>query len=167
MESSKSGRNKIIIALIIIIVLALLVWFFIWITANGYWPVVRDIALVALALLSFIPILALTYAIFQVGRTAAALRRELVPAVSDLRETSRTIRDTSKAASKLAVKPTVRTAGFIYGFTQSLRIILGQSKGHKDREARQKRSQAAANNAEQEPTETAPIGGENYEPIEH
>ena len=145
----KSTRGKIIIGAIAAIVLIAIVVLIIIISVNGAWPLTRDIALVALAFLSFIPILALVYAIIEVARLANMLKKELGPIVTDLKETTQSIRDTTKTASDLTVKPAIKTASVLVGLSQTMNTFLGEGTARKRKEDRRRRNaKEAAERAE-------------------
>ncbi|HKD74224.1 MAG TPA: DUF948 domain-containing protein [Ktedonobacterales bacterium] len=123
-------------AVVLIGIIALIIW----ISLNGLWPFARDIALVLLAIVSFIPLLALSYAIYEVARTVRALKSELVPVVSEIKETTQSIRETAKAAGDLTLKPAIRTASVLVGFSETIGTILGEGNAHKRREDRRRRN---------------------------
>lgn len=137
MDQLRNRRTQIIIGIAAVIVLALLIWLILWLSFNGLWPVARDIALVVLAVITMVPLLALAYAVLELARTAQAIKRELVPLIAELRETTHTVADTAKVASDFTVKPAVRTASFLVGFRQATSIILG--RGHTRRSAERRR----------------------------
>jgi|GEM_PF-3221261 len=140
----KTTRGKIITGAIGLVVLVALIALMIWLSVNGYWPYARDIAVVALAVFSFVPIAALTYAIIQVARLAKSLRAELTPILTELKETTHSITETAKVASEFTVKPAIKTASFLVGFSQVVTTILGQGEAGKRREARRHRNAEAA-----------------------
>lgn len=146
----RSTRGKIIVGVIAAVVLIGIIALVIWISVNGAWPLTRDIALVALAFLSFIPILALVYAIIEVARLARMLKKELGPVVTDIKETTQSIRDTTKTASDLTVKPAIKTASVLVGFSQAMNTILGEGTTHKRKEERRRRNAKAAAERAQE-----------------
>ncbi len=132
--------GKIIAGVLGAVVLAGIIVLIVWISLNGLWPFARDIALVSLAIVSFIPLLALSYAIFEVARTVRALKRELVPIVGELKETTQSIRETAKTASDLTLKPAIRTASVLVGFSETIGVIMGEGNAHKRREERRRRN---------------------------
>jgi hypothetical protein len=121
-------RGKIIAGAISVVAFAAFITLIVWITANSWWPVVRDITLVALALLTFVPMIALTYAIIQITRTITHLRRDLEPILADVRETTKSVRETAKSASELTIKPTIRTASTLVGVKETFSTVFGQGK---------------------------------------
>jgi len=132
-------RGKIIAGIVAVVIVALVVWLIIWLSINSLWPIARDIAVISLALITFVPIIALSYAIFQIARTAKVLREELAPIANDLRESTQSVRDTIKVAGEFAVKPSLRTASILVGVRQGLAVILGQGQANKRKEDRIRR----------------------------
>jgi ABC-type multidrug transport system fused ATPase/permease subunit len=158
----RTTAGKIIAGVLGAVVLIGVIALIIWISLNGYWPFARDIALVLLAIVSFIPLLALSYAIFEVARTVRALKNELVPVVGEIKETTQSIRETAKAAGDLTLKPAIRTASVLVGFSETIGVILGEGNAHKRREERRRRNaEEAARRAEND--ESAPEAGPQEE----
>ncbi len=122
-----------------VLIIALIVW----ISIHGYWPVARDISIIALAIISAIPLLAISYAVFQVSRTIAALRKALPSILADVKDTTKTVSDTVKSTSDFTVKPTVRAAGFLVASAQVISTLLGEGKAAKRRKSK---SKSSANN---------------------
>jgi hypothetical protein len=134
----RTRTGQVVLGIVSVVVLILLVLLIIWISANGLWPLVRDIALVVLALVSLVPLLALSYAVYALARTALALRKELIPVLDELRDTTHTVRQTVRVANDFTVKPAVKTASFMVGFSQATGVILGQG-GPRQRQAERRR----------------------------
>lgn len=147
MQLLRSRSGQVALAIGGVVALALLIWLILWISFNGLWPFVRDIALVALAVITMVPLLALAYAVLELARTAITLRRELTPLLHELKETTQTVSETAKVATNFTIKPTVRTASFLVGFSQAATIILGRGEGRRDAERRRKTREAATHAA--------------------
>ncbi len=132
-----------------IVAFGLVIWLLLWISFNGLWPEVRDITVVVLAVVTMAPLLALAYAVLELTRTARTIKNELLPVLEELKETTQTVRQTAKIATDFTVKPAVRTAGFVVGFSQAASVILGQGHARHRREERLRRAaEAAAKNEE-------------------
>ncbi len=144
MNFLRSTRGKVIAAIAGGVALVAFIWLIVWLSVNDLWPVARDVSLVFLAVFTLVPLVALTYAVLELARTTKALKRELTPMISELRETTQTMRDTAKAANDLTVKPAIRTASFVVGFTQAASIILGKGTASRRRAERQRRAAKAA-----------------------
>jgi hypothetical protein len=132
-----------------VVALGLIIWFIFWISVQGYWPTVRDIALVVLALVTLVPLLALAYAVLELVRTARAIVKEVLPVLDELKETTHSVRETAKIANDFTVKPAVKTAGFLVGFSQAASIMMGAGAAKK-RQAERRRRAAEVATKEQE-----------------
>jgi hypothetical protein len=126
-----------------VVLLALLIWLIIWISVQGDWPTVRDIALVVLALVTFVPLLALAYAALELVRTARGIIKEVLPVLDELKETTHSVRETTKLANDFTVKPAVKTAGFLVGFSQAASIMMGTGAARKRQAERRRRAAEA------------------------
>ena len=144
MESFRSRGRQIALVAGGIVALGLLVWLIVWISANGYWPTVRDIMLVVLAVVTLVPLIALTYAVLELVRTARTIAKEIVPVLEELKETTHSVRKTAEVANDFGVKPAVKTASFLVGFSQAASIMLGQGGTRRRATARRKRRAAEA-----------------------
>lgn len=145
----RTTTGKVVAALIGIVVLALFVWFVVWVSLNGYWPLVRDIVIIALAILTFVPLIALTYAVLRILRIFTDVRKELTPVAADLRETAKTLLDTARTAGDLAVKPSLNAASTIVGILEALTVVAGGGKTARQRAERRKRTEKARREQEQ------------------
>lgn len=110
----------------------------IWFSFEGWWPVVRDIVIVATALLSLILLACLGFAVLYLTTTILSVKRELTPVLESLKSTSQSVSETARVASDLGVAPTVRTASVLVGAAEAASVILG--RGHV-RSRAQKRAQ--------------------------
>ncbi|MBA3823238.1 MAG: hypothetical protein H0X24_04925 [Ktedonobacterales bacterium] len=152
MQFLRSRNGQIILGIVGVVAVALVITLIVWISLSGAWPLVRDIALVVLALVSLVPLLALSYAVFEVARTALALKKELVPVLDELRETTHTLRQTARVANDFTVKPAVKTASFMMGFSQATSVILGQGNARKRQADRRRKYEEAKARGEVEDT---------------
>jgi len=143
MSFVRSRNGQIVLGIVGFVVLIALVALIVWISVTGSWPLVRDIALVVLALVSLVPLLALSYAVFELARTALALKKEIIPVLDELRETTHSIRQTTRVATDFTVKPAVKTASFMMGFSQATSVILGQGNARKRQAERRRKYEEA------------------------
>jgi hypothetical protein len=143
MQFIRSRNGKVVLSIGSGVAVLLLIGLIVWISITGSWPLVRDIALVVLALVSLVPLLALSYAVFELARTAMALKKEIIPVLDELRETTQSLRQTAKVANDFTVKPAVKTASFMVGFSQATGIILGQGSARKRQAERRRKYEEA------------------------
>jgi hypothetical protein len=142
-----SNRTKTLLVLggigLLIISVGLIVWF----SIAGLWPIVRDVALVILAVATFAALGLLSYAVFVLISLGLQVKKELTPVLDSLRDTTDTVRETAKVASELTVAPGVRAASTVLGAAQVAGIFFGTGRARK-RAA--KRAQRRRELAEQE-----------------
>jgi hypothetical protein len=87
---------------------------------------VRDLAIVMLALESFVIGIFLIILIWEIRNLAKLLREEIKPIIESADETVRTVRGTTTFVSETFVEPMVRVSGFASGVMQALRILVGR-----------------------------------------
>jgi hypothetical protein len=87
---------------------------------------VRDLAIVMLALESFVIGIFLIILIWEIRNLAKLLREEIKPIIESADETVRTVRGTTTFVSETFVEPMVRVSGFASGVMQALRILIGR-----------------------------------------
>jgi uncharacterized membrane protein YeiB len=132
-----------------VVALGLVIWLIVWISVQGAWPTVRDIMLVVLAVVTLVPLLALTYAVLELVRTARTVAKELIPVLDELKETTHSVRKTAEVANNLTVKPAVRTASFLVGFSQAASVMMGQGNARRRQTERRRRAAQAETDASQ------------------
>lgn len=87
--------------------------------------VVRDIAIVFVAVTTFLIGLAMLLLIFQVQVLIQVLREEVQPLLRSVNDTVSTVRGTTEFMSHNVVTPVIRAAGFTAGVHRVIRDILG------------------------------------------
>ena len=137
------AKYRPIIITVAVVVALLVIAFVVFATIFGWWPVIVDIVLVITALLSLIMLGALTYATIVLIRTIQGTRDEIMPVLASLKDTTRSVQATAKAASAFGVAPGVRTASFVVGAGEIASTILGRGRPRKRAEKRQQRRKAA------------------------
>jgi hypothetical protein len=118
--------------LFLLIAVALTVLFSIW----GIWPEVRDFSLVILAFLTFVALGFLSWAAFVMISLAVQIKKEITPVLDSLRETTDTVRETTKVASDLTITPGVKAASALLGAAQVAGIFFGIGRARKRAEKR-------------------------------
>lgn len=84
---------------------------------------VRDLAIILLALESFVIGIVLIVLIWEIRNLAKLLRDEIKPILDSADETVRTVRGTTTFVSDTFVHPMIRVSGFASGILQALRIL--------------------------------------------
>jgi ABC-type multidrug transport system fused ATPase/permease subunit len=132
---SKLRIAAIIAGVVLVIAIALAIWF----TIAGWWPVVLDIVLVVTALVSMVLLAALVYAVISFTRTVLNVKDEVMPVLESLKTTSNAVREGAKTASAFGVDPAVRTASVLVGAGEVASVLLGKGEAKKRADKRRKR----------------------------
>ena len=85
--------------------------------------VVRDLAIILLAVESLVIGVVLIVLVFEIRNLAKLLREEIKPILASADETVRTVRGTTVFVSDTLVNPVVRASSFVAGVGQALRIL--------------------------------------------
>ena len=97
--------------------------------------VVRDIAIVFVAVATFLIGLAMILLIFQLQVLIQVLRDEIQPLLRSVNDTVSTVRGTTEFVSHNMVSPIIKASGFTAGFWQVVRDVVGVAKSARPREA--------------------------------
>ena len=97
--------------------------------------VVRDIAIVFVAVATFLIGLAMILLIFQLQVLIQVLRDEIQPLLRSVNNTVSTVRGTTEFVSHNMVSPIIKAAGFTAGFQQVVRDVVGVVTAVRRREA--------------------------------
>jgi hypothetical protein len=89
---------------------------------------VRDLAIVLLALESFVVGVFLIVLIWEVRNLTKLLREEIKPILESADETVRTVRGTTTFVSDTFVNPMIRVSGFFSGVMKALGILTGRNR---------------------------------------
>lgn len=90
--------------------------------------VVRDLAIILLAVESIVIGVMLIILIWEVRNLAKLLREEIKPILDSADETVRTMRGTTTFVSDTFVNPIVRASSFVSGVGQVVRILTRRKK---------------------------------------
>ena len=135
-QQSTDRRKTVIVVLVVVLVLAILAAAVYGMAANpGITSVVRDIAIIALALVTLIIGLFLIILIFQLQSLIVLLRDEIKPILDSANQTAHTVRGTTTFVSDAVVTPMIQVASFMSGMGQTLKTLAGTGQ---KREARKK-----------------------------
>lgn len=97
--------------------------------------VVRDIAIVFVAVATFLIGLAMILLIFQLQVLIQVLRDEVQPLLRSVNDTVSTVRGTTEFVSHNMVSPIIKAAGFTAGFQRVVRDVVGVVKAVRPRKA--------------------------------
>lgn len=88
-------------------------------------PVIRDIAIVLVAVETFLIGLAVLLLVFQLQVLIQVLRDEVQPLLHSVNDTASTVRGTTEFVSHNLVSPIIKAAGFTAGVRQVLSDLIG------------------------------------------
>lgn len=86
--------------------------------------VIRDIAIIILALESIVIGIVLTLLLWQVRSLTRLLEQEIKPMLDSMRETIGTVKGTTSLVSETIVSPAVKIGGFAAGVRRALEVLL-------------------------------------------
>ncbi len=93
--------------------------------------VLRDLAIIVVALVSLVTALAIVFLVVSVWQLARSLRQDVEPILASLLDTTNTVKGTTAFVSDTVVRPTARAAGGVAGaarFLGSLFRIVSRIK---------------------------------------
>lgn len=129
-QQSTDRRKTAIIVFAVVLLLAIVVAAIYGMAANpAATSVVRDIAIIALALVTLIIGLFLIILIFQLQSLIVLLRDEIKPILDSANQTANTVRGTTTFVSDAVVTPMIQVASFVSGVGQTFKTLAGT--GHK------------------------------------
>jgi len=133
-EEKAAKRTQIYIIAGAVVFLILLVAAIVLMASNPEaTTVVRDIALVFVAVETFLIGLAMILLIFQIQVLIQVLRDEIQPLLRSVNDTASTVRGTTEFVSHNVVSPVIRIAGFASGIRRVFRDVVGVVKATKPR----------------------------------
>ena len=97
--------------------------------------VVRDIAIVFVAVATFMMGLAMILLIFQLQVLIQVLRDEIQPLLRSVNDTVSTVRGTTEFLSHNMVTPMIKAAGFTSGIQKVVRDVVGVAKAARPRKS--------------------------------
>ncbi len=135
-EKAKKPRNLgrtiglIVAAIVIVLVIAAAVYGLV--KVPGAASTVRDLAIIALALVTLVIGIFLVVLIFQLQSLIALLRNEIKPILSSTNQTVNTVRGTTTFLSETIVNPAITVASYVSGIRQAVSLFTGRGR-KKDR----------------------------------
>lgn len=114
---------------ILAIVVAVSALFFGLMTHPYFTAVLRDVAIIVLAVVTIITTLLLAVLLFQLQSLMVLLRDEVQPILRSINETTGTVRGTTTFVSDAVVSPVIQVAGYASGVRQAFRTAFRGSDG--------------------------------------
>jgi hypothetical protein len=118
------GRTLLIVLIVVVIVAAIgaAVW---GLAINApFTAVLRDIAIIVLALVTAVIGVFLAILIFQVQSLIALLRNEIKPILDSANQTVSTVRGTSSFMSDTVVSPVIQVLSIVSGVRQTAKVLF-------------------------------------------
>jgi len=128
-------------AILGVLVFFALVAAFVFVSLFGEWANVRDGVLIMLAIMIIAAMGLMMFSIYVLTSIVLAVRSEILPVLESLKDTTTTVRETTRLASDFAISPGVRTASMLIGATQMTGILFGRGKAYKRAQRREQRRQ--------------------------
>jgi len=130
------GRTILIVVIVLVVVAAIGAALWGLATNASFTAVVRDIAIIVLALVTGLIGIFLAILIFQVQSLIALLRNEIKPILDSANQTVSTVKGTSTFVSDTVVSPIIQVLGFASGVRQAAKVLF-RGPGRRSRKARQ------------------------------
>jgi hypothetical protein len=92
--------------------------------------IVRDVAIILLALESIVIGVVLVLLLLQVRSLTRLLQEQVKPMLDSMRQTLGTVKGTTSIISKTIVTPAVKIGGFTAGARRTLEVLLSLKKPH-------------------------------------
>jgi len=120
---SNTGRNVAIVVGILILLALIGLAIYGMATNPEFTAVLRDIFIIALALVTIVIGLFLVILIFQLQSLIALLRDEIKPILESANQTASTVRGTTTFVSDSVVKPMIGAASVAAGVLEGVRLL--------------------------------------------
>ena len=135
-ESQRRAKTRRTIAIVVIVVVVLAIMaasIYGMVTHPTATSIVRDIAIIALALVTLIIGLFLIILIFQLQSLIALLRDEIRPILDSANQTANTVRGTTAFVSDAVMTPIIKVASIASGVRQTIKVLAGTGGKRKRR----------------------------------
>ncbi len=110
-------------AVVLVLAVAAAVWALV--THPVFTAAFRDVAIIALALVTIIIGLFLVVLVFQLQSLIALLRHDVKPILDSANQTVSTVRGTTNFLSETVVTPAIRVASYASGVRQAVKVFTG------------------------------------------
>ena len=127
-EQGRSVWTTVGIVLGVLLILVVLTSIFLGlVTHPRFTAVLRDVAIIVLALVTKITSVLLAVLLFQLQSLTVLLRDEIQPILESINQTTSTVRGTTTFVSDTVVAPVIKVAGYVSGVRQASRALFGGS----------------------------------------
>ncbi len=123
-EDRHDTRRTVIIVAVALVAFAILIAAFYGLATHPLaTAVLRDIAIIVLALVTIVVGVFLAILIFQLQSLIVLLRDEIQPILESANETANTVRGTTTFVSEAVVSPVIAAASYVAAVRQTLRVL--------------------------------------------
>jgi len=116
---------------VLVFVLVISALFYGLMTHPVFTSVLRDVAIIVLALVTMITSILLAVLLFQLQSLIVLLRDEIQPILASINQTTSTVRGTTTFVSDAVVAPVIKMSGYVSGVRQAAKIMFGGSAGQR------------------------------------
>lgn len=134
-QSPNIRRTLLIIGFILMVVLVVASVLYGLVSHPVFTAVLRDISIIALAMVTAITSIFLAILLFQLQSLIVLLRDEVQPILESINETTGTVRGTTTFVSDAVITPIIQVSSYVSGFRQTFALLLGGS-GKRDKTPR-------------------------------
>jgi hypothetical protein len=137
--TSATSRKAIVLAAVFLVVIIALTVLAVWFLASnpGRTATIRDIVIVLLAVVLMLTNIAiaavLLVLVYRLQDLIHVLRNEIVPTLTNVSSTVRTVTGTAKMVSDSVAKPTIRAASMIAGLQQVAKVTRRKVNERRER----------------------------------
>lgn len=124
--STRQIAGLVLIAIVLLVVISIMIYGLV--THPILTSILRDISIIALALVTMIIGLFMIVLIFQLQSLIALLRDEVRPILNSANQTADTVRGTTTFVSDAVVSPMIQVVSFAAGVGQTFRTLRGTGR---------------------------------------
>jgi hypothetical protein len=124
--STRQIVGLVLIAIVLVVVISIMIYGLV--THPDLTVILRDISIIALALVTMIIGLFMIVLIFQLQSLIALLRDEVRPLLDSANQTADTVRGTTTFVSDAVVSPMIQVVSFAAGVGQTFRTLRGTGR---------------------------------------
>jgi tetrahydromethanopterin S-methyltransferase subunit G len=140
------GRTIGLVAIVVVILLLLGGAGYGLVKYPGFTSVLRDIAIIVLALVTIVIGLFLVILIFQLQSLIALLRDEIKPILDSANQTASTVRGTTTFVSDAVVRPMIAAASYASAVRETVKVLAGGNRKNKHKATSQPASKPQEGN---------------------
>ena len=126
-QTGPLSRGQMIgIAIGVVVFLALICAFLVWLSNIGALPMLRDLLIIFLAFESILIFVLLAWLIIQVMSVVEYINTEVKPILGSVQESVTTVKTTTQFLQDSVVSPVIKVQSTTTGIVQGLRALVGR-----------------------------------------